>query len=74
MLDLFVTELRLGVPGRPEIGEETLLVDAHFFLSEGEREDGVRREDCAFASVSFVRRMDVPFRDRLEMELGSEKH
>jgi len=25
------------------------------------------REDCAFISVSFVRRMDVPLRSRLEM-------
>ena len=82
----------LGVPGRPNVGEETRFPDEPARMEPGRaRRDGDRpfrgrgeedrcgrpeplyfrwmrvkekmaceREDCAFISVSFVRRIDVP--------------
>jgi hypothetical protein len=96
---------KLGVEGRPNVGDATRVPDAGVAYIdpgranlEGERPPGGRgeddlggspdpvyffcvrvrekiaceREDCAFMSVSFVRRMAVPFRSRLEKHLHSQ--
>jgi hypothetical protein len=94
----FIAEAKLGVEGRPFVGELTRAPPGPAYIEpgrvnlEGERPPGGRgddergggpdpvyffcvrvrekmaceREDCAFMSVSLVRRMDVPFRRRLK--------
>jgi len=100
-----IPEAKLGVEGRPKVGDETLplecccIIDPGRARREGERPPGgsgeeervggpapnplyffwvkvkeniaCERDDCAFMSVSFVRRIDVPWRIRLKKRVST---
>jgi hypothetical protein len=101
-----MVDTKLGVEGRPNVGDPTRAPDAgeeyiepglaslegerplggsgeddrgggpdpvYFFCMRVMEKMACEREDWAFMSVSFVRRMAVPFRSRLEVRLNSQR-